>query len=65
METGINYYIFISAVLFGIGLLIMLTAKEAVRVILGLSILFSASILNIPAFMDFGISIRKDKLQFF
>jgi NADH-quinone oxidoreductase subunit K len=53
METGINHFIFISALLFGIGLYILLSGKEAVRVILGLSILFSASILNIAAFSGF------------
>lgn len=53
MVTGINHFIFISAVLFGIGLFILLSSKEAVRVILGLSILFSASILNIAAFSGF------------
>ena len=53
METGINHFIFISTVIFGIGLLVVLTAKEAVRVIIGLSLLFSASILNISAFAGF------------
>ena len=52
-ETGINHFIFISAVIFGIGLLVVLTAKEAVRVIIGLTFLFSASILNISAFSGF------------
>ena len=53
MVTGINHFIFISAVLFGIGLYILLSSKEAVRVILGLSLLFSASILNIATFSGF------------
>ncbi len=53
METGINHFIFISAVMLGIGLYIMFTAKEATRVIIGLSILFSASVLNISAFSGF------------
>lgn len=39
--------------MFGIGLYILLTAKEAVRVIIGLSMLFSASILNISSFSGF------------
>lgn len=53
METGINHIIFISAVLLGIGMYILITAKEAIRVIIGLSVLFSASILNISAFSGF------------
>ena len=53
METGINHFIFLSAVILGIGLYILLTSKEAVRIMIGLSILFSASILNISAFSGF------------
>jgi len=53
MVTGINSYIFVTAVLFGLGLLILIRAKEAIRVIIGLSILFSASIINIAAFSGF------------
>ena len=52
-ETGINHFIFLSAVIFGIGLFVVLKAKEAVRVITGLLLLFSASILNISAFAGF------------
>ncbi|MEO8513907.1 MAG: NADH-quinone oxidoreductase subunit K [Ignavibacteria bacterium] len=53
METGINHFIFISAAMFCIGLYILLTAREAVKVITGLVILFAASILNISAFSGY------------
>jgi len=51
--TGINYYIFISALVFGLGLYTLLTAKEAIRVIIALVMLFSASLINIAAFSSF------------
>ncbi|HMQ80748.1 MAG TPA: NADH-quinone oxidoreductase subunit K [Ignavibacteria bacterium] len=51
--TGINYYIFISALVFGLGLYTLLTAKEAIRVIIALVMLFSASLINIAAFSGF------------
>ncbi len=50
MVTGINSYIFMTAIIFGLGLFTLLTAKGSVRVIIGLSILFSASVINIAAF---------------
>lgn len=53
MAIGINHYIFISVVTFGAGLFVLLTAKESIRVLIGLSMLFSASIINIAAFSGF------------
>lgn len=51
--TGINYYIFISAIVFGLGLYTLLSSKEALRVIIALVMLFSSSIINIAAFSSF------------
>jgi len=51
--TGINYYIFVSALVFGLGLYTLLTAKESIRVIIALVMLFSASLINIAAFSSF------------
>lgn len=51
--TGINYYIFVSAIVLGLGLYTLLTAKEAIRVIIALVMLFSASLINIAAFSSF------------
>ena len=53
METGINSYIFVTAIMFGLGLYILLSSKEAIRVTIGMVILFSASIINIAAFSGF------------
>jgi NADH-quinone oxidoreductase subunit K len=50
---GINYYIFVSAIVFGLGLYTLLTSKEAIRVIIALTMLFSASLINIAAFSSF------------
>ena len=38
--TGINYYIFISALVFGLGLYTLLTAKDAIRVLIAFVMLF-------------------------
>ena len=51
--TGINYYIFISALVFGLGLYTLLIAKDAIRVLIAFVMLFSASIINIAAFSSF------------
>ena len=53
METGINSYIFVTAIMFGLGLYILLSSKEATRLAIGLVILFSSSIINISAFSGF------------
>lgn len=50
---GINYYIFVSAIVFGMGLYTLLTAKEAIRLTVALFMLFSASFINIAAFSSF------------
>ncbi len=51
--TGINFYIFVSSMIFGFGLFTLITAKEAIRVTIALVMLFSASLINIAAFSSF------------
>lgn len=50
---GIHYYIFISAAVFGLGLLTVISAKSVYKLIAGIAIVFSASIINIAAFSGF------------
>jgi NADH-quinone oxidoreductase subunit K len=50
MEIGINHFIFISALLFGLGLYTVITNRNLIKTMLGISLLFSASLLNIAAF---------------
>ncbi|HWA06669.1 MAG TPA: NADH-quinone oxidoreductase subunit K [Ignavibacteria bacterium] len=51
--TGINFYIFVSSMIFGFGLFTLITAKEAIRATIALVMLFSASLINIAAFSSF------------
>ena len=50
---GINYYIFISAIVFGLGLITVISARDAIRAITGIIMLFTASAINIAAFTGF------------
>lgn len=59
---GINYYIFVSAILFGLGLLTVISAKDAVKSIAGIIMLFTASIINIAAFSGFWGMNKEGKL---
>lgn len=53
MEIGINHFIFISALLFGLGLYTVIANRNLIKIMLGISLLFSASLLNIAAFSGF------------
>lgn len=50
---GIHYYIFISAAILGLGLLTVISAKSVYKLITGITMVFSASIINIAAFSGF------------
>lgn len=50
MTTGINHYIFISALLLGLGILSALSKKNIFRVIAGLALIFTSCLINIAAF---------------
>ena len=49
MAEGINFYIFISAFVFAAGLYVLLSSKNSIRIITGITMLFSASLVNIAA----------------
>ena len=51
--TGINFYIFVSAIVFGFGLYTLLTAKGTIRTVIAVFMLFSASLINLAAFSSF------------
>jgi len=55
ISEGINFYIFISAIVFAAGLYILLSSKNSVRIITGITMLFSASLINIAAIS--GVSV--------
>jgi len=55
ISEGINFYIFISAIVFAAGLYILLSSKNSVRIITGITMLFSASLINIAAISSVSV----------
>ncbi|MBE2225754.1 MAG: hypothetical protein IAE93_00355 [Ignavibacteria bacterium] len=49
MSEGINFYIFVSAIVFAAGLYVLLSSKNSIRIITGITMMFSASLINIAA----------------
>ncbi len=53
MPVGINHYIFLSAVLLGFGIYTVIAHKNIIRVLSGITLVFTASIINFAAFSGF------------
>lgn len=53
MPVGINHYIFLSAVLLGFGIYSVIAHKNITRILFGITMIFTASIINIAAFSGF------------
>jgi len=49
MAEGINFYIFFSAIVLAAGLYVLLSSRNSIRIITGITMLFSASLINIAA----------------
>jgi NADH:ubiquinone oxidoreductase subunit K len=50
MQPGINHFVVLSAVIFGFGVLAVILHRSRLKAIIGLSMVFLASLLNIAAF---------------
>lgn len=50
---GIHYFIFISAIILGLGLLTVSSAKSVYKLTAGIAVMFAASVINIAAFSGF------------
>jgi NADH-quinone oxidoreductase subunit K len=50
MEVGLVHYLTVGAVLFGLGLLTVMTRKNAVGILLGVELILNAAALNFVAF---------------
>lgn len=50
MNTGINHFIFLSTVLFGLGLYVIITQKNIIRLYLGIITLLLSPIISFAAF---------------
>jgi NADH-quinone oxidoreductase subunit K len=53
MQAGINHYIFLSAILLGFGIYTVIAFKNIIRILFGITMIFTASIINIAAFSGF------------
>ena len=55
MEVGLVHYLTVGAVLFGLGLLTVMTRKNAVGILLGVELILNAAALNFIAFDHFVV----------
>ena len=53
MEIGLVHYLTVGAVMFGLGLLTVMTRKNAVGILLGVELILNAAALNFIAFEHF------------
>lgn len=49
-EVGINHFILLSAILLGLGIYLAVSSKHKVKIVTGIAILFTASLINLAAF---------------
>lgn len=54
MSVGLNHFLFISAVLFSLGVYIMLSRRNVVAVLMGVELILNAANINFIAFTRFG-----------
>ncbi|MFZ4590189.1 MAG: NADH-quinone oxidoreductase subunit NuoK [Ignavibacteria bacterium] len=54
MEIGLNHYLVLSAILFGLGLFAMITRRNAILVLMGIELILNAANINLVAFSHFG-----------
>ncbi|MFH0734719.1 MAG: NADH-quinone oxidoreductase subunit NuoK [bacterium] len=55
-EVGLNHFLFVSAVLFSLGLYAVVTRKNAILVLMGVELILNAANINFVAFAKFGSS---------
>jgi NADH-quinone oxidoreductase subunit K len=55
MEIGLVHYLTVSAVLFGLGLLTVMTRRNAVGMLLGVELILNAAAVNFIAFEHFVV----------
>jgi NADH:ubiquinone oxidoreductase subunit K len=53
MPVGINHFVFIGTILFGIGLYIIIANRNIIKILFGIILVFTASIINFAAFSNF------------
>ena len=53
-EVGLNHFLFVSAMLFSLGIFGIITRKNAVMVLMGVELILNAANINFVAFAKFG-----------
>lgn len=53
-QVGLNHFLFISAILFSLGIFAIITRKNAVMVLMGIELILNAANINFVAFAKFG-----------
>ena len=54
MEIGLNHYLVLGAILFGLGLFAMISRKNAILVLMGIELMLNAANINLVAFSHYG-----------
>ncbi len=54
MEVGLTHYLFLSAILFSLGIYGIITRRNAIMVLMGIELVLNASNINFIAFSRFG-----------
>ena len=54
LEVGLSHYLFVSAILFSLGIFGIVTRKNAVLVLMGVELVLNAANINFVAFSRFG-----------
>jgi NADH-quinone oxidoreductase subunit K len=53
MQIGLNHFMVVSAILFGLGLLTVATRRNAVAILMGVELILNAAALNFVAFATY------------
>ena len=62
MAIGLQHYLIVSAALFSLGLLGVLTRRNAVNVLMGIELILNAANINLVAFSRYGIGNLQGQL---
>jgi NADH-quinone oxidoreductase subunit K len=54
MEVGLNHFLVLSTILFGLGLFAMIARRNAILVLMGIELILNACNINLIAFSKYG-----------
>lgn len=54
IEVGLNHFLFVSVVLFSLGIFAIVTRRNAIMVLMGVELILNAANINFVAFTKFG-----------